>query len=85
LTQKVRASGKLRIKLIVEVVAVGHDNDGRRVQRFLKQAGLEHHRQGFSAALRMPENSALTVGFRGLRGRFHGFTHGTKCRNNPSV
>ena len=62
LAQKVLALCKLSEKLIVQIVSVGQHNNRWTVQGFLKQMGIEHHRQRLAAALRMPKHTTLTIG-----------------------
>ena len=75
LAQEGCALGKLRVKLVVKINAVGHHNNGRTVQSLLQQMRIEHHRQRFSAALRVPEHTALAVRFSGDFGFLDCFPH----------
>ena len=61
LPQEVSTPGKLAVELIVQIISVGDDNNGWAFQSLLQIVGVENHRQGFPAALRMPENAALAV------------------------
>ena len=45
LAQEGCALGKLRVKLVVKINAVGHHNNGGAIQSFLQQMGIEYHRQ----------------------------------------
>lgn len=65
LTKKIFAIYELPVKLAVQIVAIGQHDDGRAVERFLKQMGV-HHRQRLPATLRVPENPSLAVGERGF-------------------
>ena len=71
LPQEIPAPCKLAVKLIVQIVPVGDDNDGRALQRLLQIVGVEYHGQGFPAALGVPENAALAVRPGGKAGGFH--------------
>ena len=71
LAQKFPALGKLPIELIVKVVPVRQYNNRGTVHGRLKQMGIEHHRKGFSATLRMPKHPAFAVGIRSMRRRCH--------------
>ena len=51
LPQEIRVLGELAEKLVVQIVSVCEHDDGGRLQRILQQAGIEHRRQGLSAAL----------------------------------
>ena len=75
LPQKFFALGKLSIKLIVKVVAVGKDNDRGTIQGILQQMSIEDHRQRFSAALCVPENTALAVRYSCVLCRFDCFSY----------
>ena len=75
LPQKIAAFCKLRIKLIVQIIAVGQYNNRRRLHRRLQQMRIKHHRQRLAAALRMPENAALAVGFGGVLCGRSGLAH----------
>ena len=61
MTEKVLAAGELPVKLVIQIVTVGDDNDSRAFQCFLQIMSIEDHRQRFSAALCMPEYAALTI------------------------
>ena len=63
LPEKVLAAGELPVKLVIQIVAVGDDNDGRAFQCFLQIMSIEDHRQRLSAALCMPENAALAISY----------------------
>lgn len=78
LTQEFAALGELSVELIVEVVSIGQNYDGGAVQSFLEKMGIEDHRQGFSAALGVPEDAAFTICF----GAFLG---GLNCFPNSKV
>ena len=45
LAQKVLALCKLSEKLIFHIISVGQHNNRRAIQGFLKQMGIEYHRQ----------------------------------------
>lgn len=66
--QEIPATGELAVELVVQVVAVGDDHNGWAFQRLLQVMGIEHHGQGFSAALGMPEHAALAIGYGGMPG-----------------
>ena len=70
LSQKVLALCKLTVKLVVKVVSICQHNNGGTVESLLQQMSVEHHRQRFSAALCMPEHTALTVGHSSVFGGF---------------
>ena len=76
LAQKVLALCKLSEKLIVQIISVGQHNNRRAIQGFLKQMGIEHHRQRFSAALCMPEHTTLTICNGSSFGRFDCLSYG---------
>ena len=61
LPEKVFATSELPVKLVIQIVTVGDDNDSRAFQCFLQIMSIEDHRQRFSAALCMPEDATLTV------------------------
>ena len=48
-------------QLVIQIVAVSDNDDGRAVQVALKQVCEEHHGKGFAGALRMPEHAYLAV------------------------
>ena len=76
LAQEIPATGELAVELVIQVVSVGDDHDGGAFQRLLQVMGIEHHGQGFSAALGMPEHAALAIGYGGMPGGFDGLFHG---------
>ena len=61
LPQKVFTFCKLSEELIVQIVAVSKNYDGRTIQSLLQKVGIKHHRQRFSAALCMPEHTAFSI------------------------
>ena len=61
LAQEILTLGKLSIELVVQIVAVCNYHDGRLGEFTLQQVSVEHHGKRFSAALRMPEHSNLTI------------------------
>ena len=71
LPQEVLTLCKLPIQLVIQIVTVCDDHNGRTIQRILQTMCIENHRQGFSAALRMPEHATLTIRFRRASGRCH--------------
>ena len=76
LPQEVLAPDKLAVELIIEVVSVGDDDDGRAFQGLLQTVGVENHGQRHPTALRMPENAALAVGLRRTPGGRDGLFDG---------
>ena len=71
LTQKILALGKLPVKLVIQVVAICDNYDGRAIQSILQTMGIKHHRQRFAAALCMPEYTTLAVCLRCVfRGKY---------------
>ena len=68
LSQKILTLCKLPIQLVIQIVTVCDNHNGRTVQRILQTMRIEHHRQRLSAALGMPEYTALTIGFRSTLG-----------------
>ncbi len=75
LAQKRRASTELAEELVVQVVSVGDDHDGRAVQVALQQVREEHHRKRLAGALRVPEHADLAVARHGLLGALDGLAH----------
>ena len=75
LAQKVTAPGELPVQLVVQIVAVGEYHERGTLQRLLQRVGIKDHRQGFAAALRVPEHAALAVGRGGAPGGFDGLPH----------
>ena len=71
LTKKVLTLGKLSEELIVQIISICKHHNGWAVQRFLQQMSIENHRQGFSAALCMPEYTAFSVSFSSMLGRLY--------------
>ena len=61
LAQEVLAAGELAVELVIQVIAVCDHNDCRAFQCFLQIVSIEHHRQRFSAALRVPEHAAFAI------------------------
>ena len=76
LAQEIFTLCKLPEQLIVQVVSVSQHNDSRTVQCFLKQMGIEYHRQGLAAALCMPEHATFTIGNGSSLGRLNCFSYG---------
>ena len=80
LTDQVAVHGEGAEQLIVKVVTVGHDNDGRVLQfRSSNQlARVERHEQALAGTLGVPDHAHLAVAFgRGSTHRaFHGVSHG---------
>ena len=76
LAQEVLALGELRIELVIEVIAVCNDNDGRFIEDGLNQMSIEHHRQGFSTSLCMPEYTNLAIGVGGPDSAIDSFFYG---------
>ena len=62
LPQKIPALYELTVELIVKIIAIRDNNNGRTIERRLQQMRIEHHRQRLPAALCMPEHAALPVG-----------------------
>ena len=75
LPQKFLAFGKLAVKLIIKIVAVGKNNDCGAIQGVLQQMSIKNHRQRLSAALRVPKNAALAVRYGCVLGRFDCFSY----------
>ena len=69
LPQEILTLCKLPIQLVIQIITVCDDHNGRTVQCILQTMCIEYHRQGFSTALRMPEHAALTIRFRSASGR----------------
>ena len=63
LAQEVLAAGEGAEELVVEVVAVGEDDDGRVLHRRLADdgAGVEGHRQALAGALGVPDDADAAV------------------------
>ena len=61
LSQKILASCKLTVELIIQVVSVCDHDDCRAFQSLLQIVGIKHHRQWFSTALSVPENTAFAI------------------------
>ena len=47
--------------MLVQVVAVGHYHDGTLRELLYEPMHIEHHRQRFAAALRVPEYTNLAI------------------------
>ena len=75
LTEEIRTLGELCIKLIIQINSIRHHYDCRTIQYILQQVGIENHRQGFSATLRMPKYAAFSICFRSDFGLFYCFAH----------
>ena len=80
MTDQVAAHGEGAEQLIVQVVAVGHDNDGRVLQfRSSNQlARVERHEKALAGTLSVPDHAHLAVAFGrdGTHRAFHGVAHG---------
>ena len=61
LAQQLLGGGEGVEELIVQVVAVGDDDDGGVVQGQHDLAGVEDHREGFAAALGVPDHAGFAV------------------------
>ena len=63
LPQQIPAAGEGAEQLVVEVVAVGEDDDGRVLHRRVQDdaAGVERHRQALAGALRVPDHADPAV------------------------
>ena len=63
LTQEILATGECPEQLVVQVVAVGEDDDGGVLHRRLADdaAGVESHRQALAGALGVPDNTDASV------------------------
>ena len=63
LAQQIAATGEGAEKLVVEIVAVGEDDDGRVLHRRVQDhaAGVEGHRQALAGALRVPDDADAPV------------------------
>ena len=61
LPQEILAPGKLAVELVVQIIPVSDNNDGRTFQRLLQTVGVEDHGQRFSTALGMPEYAAFPI------------------------
>ena len=68
LAKEVLTLGELSIELVIEIITVCNNNDGGLIQNGLNQMGIENHRERFSAALRVPENTNLSIGVGGTDG-----------------
>ena len=73
LAQEIPAAGKLPVKLVVQVVPVCDDDNGRAFQGGLQRMGVKYHRQRLPAALGMPEHAAFAVCNRCFPGGLHRF------------
>ena len=76
LPQEVLAVAELAVELVVQVVAVRDDDDGRGVKRLLQEVGVEHHGKGLARALRMPEYADFAVTAYGELGALDGLADG---------
>ena len=63
LAQKVLASCKLPIKLVVQIVSVCNDNNGWALQCFLQIVSIKHHGKRLAATLCMPKYATFAIGF----------------------
>ena len=63
MAEQVLAAREGAEELVVEVVAVGEDDDGRVLHRRLARdhAGVEGHRQALARALRVPDDADAAV------------------------
>ena len=61
LAQEIPAFGKLTEKLVIQIVPVSDDHNGRTLHLFLQKMSIKHHRQGFSRTLSVPEYTAASV------------------------
>ena len=73
LPDQIAAHGERAEKLIVQIVAIGDDDDGGVFEfgAAHKLAGIEGHQQAFARTLRVPDHADLAVALR--RGRLNGF------------
>lgn len=62
LAQELAASGEGVEELVVEVVAIGEDDEGGVIELEDEFAAEEDHREGFAAALGVPDDAALAGG-----------------------
>ena len=76
LPQKVFTAGELPVKLVIQGIAVCDDDNSRAFHGLLQVVGVKDHRQRLSAALRMPEDPALSVCFGCVQGGRYRFLHG---------
>ena len=74
LAQQLFGGGEGVEELVVEVVAVGDDDDGGIVEGQHDFAGVEDHRERFAAALGVPDDACFAVaeGLVGDRGQVVG-------------
>jgi hypothetical protein len=61
LPQQLFGSGEGVEELVVEIVAVGDDDDGGVVERLDDFSGVEDHREGLAAALGVPDDARFAV------------------------
>ncbi len=75
LPEKLIARGKLPEELVVQIVAICDDYEGRGFQPFLKLFGVEDHGERLSTPLSMPEHSSSTICLRSPDRCLHGLFH----------
>ncbi len=70
LAEQVAAHGERAEQLVVEVVAVGEDHEGRVLHRRVGDdlSGVERHQQALAGALRVPDHADTAIACRARRG-----------------
>ena len=75
LAQESLAASELPVELVVQVVTVGDDHDGRAVQPLLQKVREEDHRERLARALRVPEHADLAIACHRLHGAVGRLAH----------
>lgn len=80
LAQQIAAAPEGSEQLVVQIVAIGQDHQGRVLQlgQMHDAAGQKCHQERFAGALRVPDHTALAIKVPGRQDRPHRLTDGMK-------